>query len=130
MNLAEWRERQEAGEEFETPSGLVMRLRRVGLLDLAARGTIPAPMVGMVESLLTEGRRSVKVEEFGEYAGTIDLVVMACAVDPPVAEEPGPEVLGVEELPMLDRLAVFNWATGLAAKLRPFRAEEESVAAA
>ncbi len=131
MNLAVWRARRGAGEQFITPSGLEMRLRRVSLLDLAERGKIPAPLAGMVETMLATQQSSLSIQQFGEFASVINLVVMAAAVEPPVAEQSSEAALEVGELPMSDRLAIFNWANEVSMKLQPFRAEpEESVDAA
>lgn len=125
MDLNEWRKNRDEGEAFELPSGLVMRLRRVSLLDLAEQGEVPAPLVGMVEGLLKRDRVELDLEEFAQYGEVAGLVLRAAAVDPPVADDPGPGVLGVRELGMNDRLAVFNWANEAARALRPFRPEAE-----
>ena len=62
MDLSAWRERRLGGEEFTLPSGLVMRLRRVSLLDLAAGGQIPAPLVRLTaKSRLLTSRLSASV---------------------------------------------------------------------
>ena len=129
MNLSEWRERQATGEAFELPSGLLVRLRRVGMLDLAARGKVPAPLVAMVEGLLQRDA-ALTLAEFGEYGQVVDLIVAAALIDPPVAEEADKTHLAVSELPMADRLAVFNWCNAPAVRLRPFRSEPEAAVAA
>lgn len=122
LDLAAWRAAQQEGEHVVLPSGLGVYLKRVGLMDLAERGEIPAPMVALVEGLLSQkGGPRLSLKDFQEYAGIVNLVVMACALTPAVAEEPGPEVLGVQELPMVDRISIFNWANLTAAPLRPFR---------
>lgn len=131
MDLGAWRESRQAGEQFTLPSGLVMRLRRVSLMDLATQGEIPAPLVGLVESLLQRDSVELSLEEFGQYGRVTGLVAKAAAVDPPVADEADGEHLGVDELPMADRIAIFNWANGGVRSLRPFRPEAaESVDAA
>ena len=131
MDLYEWRASRDEGELFTLPSGLVMRLRRVSLLDLAEQGEIPAPLVGMVESLLQREEVELSLEEFGRYGKVAGLVVKAAALDPRVADEADGEHVGVQELPMADRMAVFNWANAATRVLRPFREEEgESVGAA
>lgn len=121
MNLQEWREKQRQGEAFELPSGLVVRLRRVGLLDLLSQGSVPAPLVGMVQMLIEKANHQLGAEQFPQFAQSIDLVVKAAMVDPPVADAPGEGVLGIGELSIADRLAVFAWANAPAEELRPFR---------
>lgn len=123
MDLSEWRAKRDAGEPYELPSGLVMRLRRVGLLDLAALGEIPAPLVGMVETLLQREEVELSLGDFAKYGEVAGMVVKAAAVDPPVADEADETHVGLGELAMTDRIAVFNWANGAARLLRPFRPE-------
>ena len=124
MKLNEWRERWEKGEEFELPSGLVVRLRRVSLFDLMEQGEIPAPLVGLLDELVSQDRPTISVEEFVRYADVVNQVVKAAVVEPPIGDEPSEGVLGVSELPMMDRIAIFNWANSAVRRLRPFRPEE------
>ena len=123
MDLKLWREQREQGEPFELSSGLVVRLKRVSVFDLAEQGEIPAPLVGLVEGFISSQRTELSLEEFGKLAPVINLVVSAAMVDPPVAEEPDDDHLGITELPMTDRLAMFNWANSVTTRLRPFRPE-------
>jgi hypothetical protein len=121
MDLKEWREKRK-GEKRLLPSGLVVTVRRCDLLDLAAQGQIPAPLVAMVGNLVTTGV-AVNIENFGDYATVVNLLVRACMIDPPVAEEPDDEYVGIQELPMKDRIAIYNWANEGVAWLGPFREE-------
>lgn len=122
MELSEWRARQAQGEEAELPSGLVVRLRRVGMMDLAVAGGVPAPLAGALETMMAGKVTLVTLPEFERYAGVVNLVVRAAVVEPEIGEEPGPNRLAVTELPMADRIAIFNWANGGATQLKPFRA--------
>lgn len=118
--LAEWRAGQR--ETLVLPSGLSMTVRRVSLLDLAAAGQVPAPLMGMVERLIGEGQRSeLELATLPQFVGLIDAVIMLAAVDPPLAAEPDEDHIGVHELPTLDKVAVFNWLNAPAAALAPFR---------
>ena len=123
MDLRAWRERMAQGEQFCLPSGLVVRLRRVSLMDLMEQGSIPAPLAATVEQILDRKEVKLSVSEFPRFAGVINEVVKASIVDPPMSDEPGEDVLWIRELPMGDRLAVFNWSAEAGDKLRPFRAE-------
>lgn len=119
MQLDEWRRVQAAGEEATLPSGLEIRVRRVGVMDLAERGEIPQVLQPQIEKLMgaQAGQiRVVKLDEFKEFAGVINLVCAACVV--------APAELQVTELPMFDRLAVFTWANEPGEKLKPFRREQ------
>lgn len=118
MQLEEWRRLQAAGEEATLPSGLEIRVKRAGVMDLAERGEIPQTLQPQIEKLMaTTGQiRQVSLGEFKEFAGVINLVCAACIV--------APAELGVTELPMVDRLAIFTWANEPGEKLKPFRREQ------
>jgi len=119
MDLKEWRKKREEGELFTLPSGLDVRVRRVSLLDLAEHGEIPAPLAAMVNAVLDTEVHALTVDDVPEYGRTIDLVVKAVMVSPPVADEPDETHVAVSEIPMKDRLALYNWANQREA-LRPF----------
>lgn len=120
MNLLEWRAQQAQGEAFVLPSGLVVRLRRVSLLDLMIQGQVPAPLVGMVETITAQASTRLTADQYAQFAEAINLVLRAAMIDPPVADEPGDGALGVNELAMADKLTVFNWVHEPAEGLRPF----------
>jgi hypothetical protein len=92
-------------------------LRRVQLLDLAEQGKIPAPLLAMADMLLTSESVTLTVESFQENAPVITLIAGACLA--------GPEGLEIEELPVADRLAIYNWANEVIVAVRPFRRESE-----
>lgn len=124
MQLEEWRAQQAAGEEAVLPSGLEIRVRRVGVMDLAEKGDIPQNLQPQIEKLMATQNgqvRTVKLEEFKEFAGVINLVCGACVV--------APAELDVMELPMVDRLSIFTWANEPGEKLKPFRRQQEGAVA-
>lgn len=114
MNLEEWRKQRQAGEEAELPSGLVVRIRKVSLMDLAEQGQIPQTLVPKINELM-KGKGGNSVDEVKEASGLVNVVCRACIVEP--------AGLQVEELPYEDRLAIFTWASAVATKLKPFRRE-------
>lgn len=118
--LAAWRAARTSQETL--PSGLLVTLRKVHLLDLAAQGQIPAPLVGQVEQLMqaSAGPQALGVADFPRHAAVIDLVVRAALVDPPVADEPDEAHISLAELPFGDRIHIFNWAQGEAAQVATF----------
>jgi len=120
MDLTTWRKQQREGVEFETPSGLVVRLRRVSLLDMAALGEIPTPLVAAVDAVFDSRSRDLTVEMAGQFTEVVDLLVRAAMVDPPVADRADEGHLAVSELPMKDRVAIYNWCQ-MHEPLRPFR---------
>jgi hypothetical protein len=125
VDLQAWREQRAQGEFVLDLGGLEIGFRRLGMLDLAAAGEIPAPLTGQVQELIDKGQMRLDVAEFSRYAEVVNLVIMKAAVNPPVTPEPSDETVGIEEIPMLDRVQVFNKLSG-AAPLRPFRGEQEA----
>jgi len=132
MNLQEWRER---GEDVVLPSGLEMQLRPVNVLDLAMSGKIPAPLMEKLQPLVSDGGKELEMslEVFTDLAPALNELAKLAAVEPKVADEPGENYLGVEEMPAMDRLFIFKWAHEAAggaglAKFRP--GQEQPVVAA
>jgi len=120
MDLKAWREKRK-GEKFTLPSGLDVQVQRVDLLDLAVKGGIPAPLVGSADAMI--GGMKVNVAQFTENEAVINLIVMACMIQPCVVEEKtdDDDQVCVHELSMQDRLAIYNWANSGVARLMPFR---------
>ena len=119
MELEEWRALRTQGEGATLPSGLEVRLKRVGAFDLAAEGKIPQELHPQLDRILQQGKTSthaVTLEEFTEFAELINIVCAACIV--------APEGLEATELPYEDRLAIFMWANEVSGKLKPFRSAE------
>ncbi len=123
MDLQAWRKKMQEGEEMELPSGLVVRLVRVSMIDLALRGDVPSPLVAAVNQVMNKGIGNLTVENAAEHAGAINLVVKAAVVEPPVKDKGDEKSLGVNELPIIDRLAIFRECNRYGEQLRPFRRE-------
>ena len=123
MDLQAWRKQQQNGVEVELPSGLVVCMVRVGMIDLALRGDVPAPLVAVVNQVMSQGIGNLTVENAKEHEGAINLVVKAAVVAPPVKDKGDEHSLGVNELPMVDRLAIFRECNRYGEQLRPFRRE-------
>ncbi|MCX6786847.1 MAG: hypothetical protein NTU85_03500 [Candidatus Kaiserbacteria bacterium] len=121
--LARWR----AGRvrEETLPSGLVVTVKRAELLDLVADGAIPLPLLGLVEQLGTAEAvtTGISLGDWPRYAPLVNAVARAVLVAPAVADAPDDTHLGITELPMVDRLAVFNLAVGDLQRVATFRDE-------
>lgn len=114
LSLEEWRKLRAEGEDATLPSGLIVKLRRVGAMDLAERGDIPAPLQTQLEKVMGRQNTSrVSLQEFQEFSGIITLICDACIV--------GPDGLEAKELDYMDRLAIFQWANEVSGKLQTFR---------
>lgn len=124
MDLKRWREKRETGDPVELPSGLVVTVKRVSLMDLALQGEIPTPLVAMVNRVMANGLDHVTVENVAEYEEPINLVVKAAITMPTVADTSSETTLGVRELPIIDRLAVFRYCNRYGEPLKPFRREQ------
>lgn len=124
MNLRDWR--QSRRETRTLPSGLEVTLKRVSLLDLAMNGDIPNTLSGMVDDMIDQDKTvQVKSSDFGQYGEVINLVVKACVVEPAIADEADDLHLSLGEIPMEDRLEIFDWANQGVEQLAPFRAQQE-----
>lgn len=130
MNVSEWRK---ARQEARTlPSGLEVTLKRVSLLDLAARGNIPTTLSALADDVVSGTNKQITLSDFPKYAEIINLVVAACVVAPRIVDtlndykENDPaldDVLTIDELPFEDRLDIFNTVNAPAQAVKPFRAE-------
>jgi hypothetical protein len=124
MELEEWRKRREEGEPFQLDSGLVIYIRNVTLMDLAAQGDIPVPLMGQAGSV-AQGFRTGDLEKVKDTIPLVNLVVKAAVVRPRIEDEPGPGVLGIGELTVAERLSIFGRASRIGS-LTPFRQEPAS----
>jgi hypothetical protein len=124
MKLNEWRTKRQATTAVALPSGLEVQLRQVALLDLVTRGSIPETLDALTKRATGSGFGVADVKEFMPL---INIVVQACLVDPPLADEPDDTHITLDELDTLDRMAIFNWANGVANAITPFREEQAGV---
>ena len=123
-DLQAWRERQQAGEAMILPSGLAVTLQRVSLLALATQGRIPQTLVAPVQQVMESKASSLAVKDYPQFGKVLDLVVKACVVEPTLVDFGDAVCLGLDELPIEDKLAIFSWANAPAEGLRPFRGEQ------
>jgi len=129
LALAAWR----AGrtEEVALPSGLTVTARRITLEDVIMSGDIPKPLLGMIDTLRSEGSIDVSnIERIMEFMPLINHTVRMAIVEPPMADMADDEHMSIEELPAGDRLALFSWLVQPAAKIAPFRPEPGGTVAA
>ena len=123
-DLQAWRERQQAGEAMILPSGLVVTVRPVSLLALATQGKIPQTLVAPVQQVMESKAGSLAVKDYPQFGKVLDLVVRVCITAPPLADFGDDAHLGLDELAIEDKLAIFSWANAPAEGLRPFRGEQ------
>ncbi len=130
QTLAQYRA-QRLHEMTLPKSGLTMYLRDASITDLMLLGKLPKSLLNLI---VAEGENSAAVDlsklsgldGFGEL---VDGVVMACVVEPPIAETGDDDHLGIYEIPGDDRMTIFEWANRevapLAAQFRPAPGESD-----
>jgi hypothetical protein len=138
MSLQDWRARRQ--QSFFTPDGLEIVCKRVSLIDLAASGYIPAPLLGAVQQMQqrTQAQQGIDyshLPEFGKLLGIIcRAAIMHAVVSPaddagepqvvPVHEQPSEEAIGLDEIDFETRVAIFTWANEGALALASFRGQQ------
>ena len=122
MDLQTWRESRKP-QELTLPSGLTVRVKKVSVMDLAALGQIPAPLLAALGDNSKKDTESVGGGQKEDEAMWV--VVKAAVIEPLIADEPDETHLGPDELPPGDRVVIFNWANAGAAPLEPFRQERK-----
>lgn len=130
QRLAAWRAQRT--EELSLPSGLVVTVQRLGILDAVMDGgELPKPLLGLVEQLQQTGEQTaLGLADVAQFMPLINATVARALLDPPVAAAPDADHLSIEELPADDRLAIFNWLNGPARQIAPFRAQSAGAVAA
>lgn len=123
-DVADWRSQRRSGELYELPSGMVVRLRRTHILDLAEQGKIPDGLAGLAAELVGAGLSRMTLDAMRHYIDVVNLVVKAAILEPAIGDEGTNEQLAVGEVEMTDRLAIFNYCNA-SRKLRKFRPPEE-----
>lgn len=103
------------------PGGLDVRVRKVHILDLVASGRIPETLDAMVKKATSSG---FGVEDVKEFLPLINAVTVACLVEPAIGDRPDETHVTLDEIPMLDRVAIFEWANSAADALQSFRGEQ------
>lgn len=120
--LAEWRSNNY--EEVELPlSKRVLRVRDVGVIDLAIEGNIPNTLMDLVQQL-TENKiteTELMKNHSAEFGNLLDTIFLHAVVFPPVAAEPDDEHISPKEFVYGDKMALFNWVNREATNVRPFR---------
>ena len=138
MDLKSWR--ATCQEKLTLPSGLEVTAKKVGMLDLAGQGDIPAPLLGLAQMVI-EGTVGEPVKfdmkQLPDFVGMVNAVCRVAIIDPPLAddeklkEDEVPEKradyldshLRLDEIPINDRFFVFNWCNAEAQAMEPFRQE-------
>lgn len=125
-DLNAWRQGRQ--ETLTLSCGLTVTVRKVDLLDLAAKGQIPVPLHAAVQQMLAQSAADpgLDVATLPERAAVIDLIVAAALVEPRISAEPSDTTITLSELPFVDRISIFSWAHEEAAQVATFPGEPVS----
>lgn len=135
MDMKTWRANRQV--EMALPSGLVVTLRRVSLVDIVANGQLPAPLIGLVQELVDNATSGVKpkidLADFPDYGKVVEVGVRAAIVSPPLVETSElakltgddrvaylDSHLDYDDLDWDDRTAIFNRVSKGAKEIAPF----------
>lgn len=128
-DLRAWRLAREV--DYELPSGLTVRLRRVALLDLVSTGQMPAPLLTLIQDFSASNETAVDMAQLPQFTEVLNAVTLAAVIEPPIQPIGDEEHLGLNEMPFDDKLEIFNWLNQGAQRLAPFlQGAIEPVAAA
>lgn len=129
------------GRLLQLPSGLVVRAMRVDLQTFIARGSVPNPLMTVVQEALAKGDKanipemvgledgSVDLEMVNEMMEIVDSVLVETVLAPKVhplpaeGEEPNDELLYVNDVDPEDKMFIFQWAVGGTDDVERFREE-------
>jgi hypothetical protein len=132
LNLSEWRKSRL--QEIILPSGLTVTVRDVSMTDLMFSGKLPDSMLDMAQGAAEQGAQDLDLKSLvkngNDFNQLINELVKLCVIEPPIAEMPDDEHLGINELNGDDKMFIFNWANREVEKLRPFRDGETEPPAA
>jgi len=118
MNLSEWRQRAAETHDLTLTSGLVVKVKRIELIDLVASGEIPETLDALVVKATTTG---FGVKDIKEFMPLVNTITAACLVEPAIADAPDDTHITLSEMSVQDRLDIFNWANSAADALSSFR---------
>jgi len=94
-------------------SGLTVFVRDASVTDLMLLGKLPQSLLNVVVEEAEGDNEAVDLSKLAgsdQFGALVNGVVMACVVEPPIAEKPGPDCLGIDEIPGDDRMQIFEWA--------------------
>jgi len=120
-SAGEWKH----SHEMKLPSGNVIILKRIALIDLIAQGRIPDNLSALAVELSTKDRVVLTGDKLKDYEDAVNVLVKASAVKPQVADIADDDHLAVRSIDWVDRVQIYYWCNGVTTLLRPFRSESE-----
>lgn len=103
--------------DFESPSGMLWKLRRPNIAQFVMSGVMPMTLAGKLATASEKGgdpAQAFDALDWKDKARTIEFssaVVRFCAVEPKIVQTPTqPDEIGYDEVEMDDFNAIFAWA--------------------
>src|SRR5690242_13569980 len=107
--LAQWRSSRL--HELDLPSGMTVWVRDVSMMDLMLTGKLPETLIEFADDAGKQGKAEIdlkKVVKSGtDFNVMLNAVVLACVVEPPIAEKGDDDHLGLDEINGDDKMAIF-----------------------
>lgn len=106
-------------------SGILVKAKRdVGLQELAMQGKIPDTLSGFVDASMAGKMPQMSSKNVQMLEEMYSLVMLASIVLPPLKMGDSADgMLGLNQIPLDDKQAFFEWANGEASALQTFRPE-------
>lgn len=142
-SVAQWKKKA-AGDLIELPSGLTLRIRRVGLQTIMATGIMPNSLLTIAKKAVDKGQGFTEPtdaelaglvtseKQIEEMLGFFNKLVCFIAAEPEIhpVPEPGVErdddLVYVDEVDDEDKMFLFQVVTGGTTNLEQFRSEHGS----
>lgn len=130
-NLAKWREGRVYPQTL--PSGLPVFMRDVTMTDLMLTGKLPEVMLDVLTEKINEKDTELDLRKIAKNGDELNLLmetlVILSIVEPPIADLPDDEHIGIKEISGDDKFFIFQYVNREGEKLLSFRqGQEESVA--
>lgn len=117
-HLAQWKAALRP-RELQLSIGPVL-IRPVQLDSLVANGSIPLPLLQKIDRIQPRQDGTFGYEDLLVLAPAVNAVALACVVDPPLTEHGDDNSIAVHDIPMADRLIIFEEASKTTTSYAPF----------
>lgn len=108
-------------QETTLQNGLDVKIKDVGMMDLAMDGDIPDTLSDLFSDAMAE---DVGLDDMPKFGELVNLVCCHVIAEPKFSTERGDEDYIGNYLNARERLSLFGWANREADSVRPFRSEE------
>jgi hypothetical protein len=114
QSLAEWRAARV--HEVTLPSGLIVKLRKITIMDMVLRGKVSNGILAMADDAAKDGGDSLEMSKLAENAvefnDMLDAMIQLSLVEPKIGAEEDEEHIALSDLSSDDKMAIFNFLNG------------------